>query len=108
MQVNRNGYTKVLAPRRTRNVQMVVPNKREHITILSAISADGGTIPNMYIFKGAKATKTYIALCEDGAIIGIQKRMDGQPSFCTMDGPFFASIDQEGRFLTFLKVADGS
>ena len=50
IQANRNGHTKVFAARGTRNVQVVVPNEREHITILSAISADGRTIPNMYIF----------------------------------------------------------
>ena len=83
-------------------------NEREHITILSAILADGGTIPNMYVFKGARARKRYIGLNEEGAIIGMQKRVDGQPSFFTMDGAFFAIIDKKGRFLTFPKAFDGS
>ena len=74
IQANRNGHTKVFAARGTRNVQGVVFDEREHITILTAISADGGTIPNMYVFKGARARKRYIALCEEGAIIGMQKK----------------------------------
>ena len=108
IQANRNGYTKVFATRGTRNVQVVVPNEREHITILSAISADGGTVPNMYVFKGARARKRYIGLCEEEAIIGMQKRVDGQLPFFIMDGAFFAIIDKKGRFLTFPKAFDGS
>ena len=77
VQANRSRHTKVLAPRGTRNVQMVMPNEREHITILSAISADDGTILNMYIFKGVRAKKRYIGLYEEGAIIAMQKRVDG-------------------------------
>ena len=74
IQANRNEHTKVFATRGTRNVQVVVPNEREHITILSAISANRGTVPNMYVFKDTRARKWYIGLCEEEAIIGMQKK----------------------------------
>ena len=48
VQANRNGLTGVFASRRTKNVQMVVPNEREHITTLTMISAIGENISNIF------------------------------------------------------------
>ena len=78
----------------------MVPNKKKHITILSVILANGGTISNTYIFKGVRARKKYITFCKEGAIIRMQKGVDGQAPLLTMDGPFLVIIDQEGGFLT--------
>ena len=63
----------MFATRGTRNVQVVVPNEREHITILSAISADGGTVPNMYVFKGARARKRYKEHLAQWASLALKK-----------------------------------
>ena len=99
VQANRNGYTRVFASRGTRNVQCVVPNEKEHLTILSAISASGVSIPNYYIFKGKRASKTYIQLCEDGATIGMSKKgwMDNHLFAQWMDY-FLNSLTTRGDF----------
>ena len=104
MQANKNGHTKVFAPRGTRNVQVVVPNEREHITILNAISANGDILPNMYIFKGVKVRKKYIALCEEGAIIGMQKKgwMDIHLFSLWMD-QFLTTLTKMGDFSPLAK-----
>ena len=66
MQANKNGHTKVFASRGTRQVQMVVPNETEHITILRRIST----------------------ICQNGATIDIQKKgwMDAHLFALWMDG----------------------
>ena len=97
IQANRNRHTKVFAARRTRNVQVVVPNERKHITILNAISTDGGTIPNMYVFKDARARKRYIALCEERAIIGMQKEWMDSHLLQWMEH-FLQSLTKRGDF----------
>ena len=74
MQANKNGHTKVFALRGTRSVQKLVPNDREQMTILSAISASGDTIPNYYVIKGTRPRVKYISLCEEGATMGMQKK----------------------------------
>ena len=109
MQANRNGYSKVFAARGTRNVQVVLPNEKEHISILTAIAPSGDTIPKFYISKGMRARKRYIALCEEGATIGMQKKgLDGFSPFCTMDGPFYQCNDKKVRLLTYAKAPNGA
>ena len=54
VQANRNDHTRVFASRGTRNVQCIVPNEKEHLTILSAISVSGMSIPNYYRSSRAK------------------------------------------------------
>ena len=97
VQADRNGHIRVFASRGTRNMQCVVSNEREHLTILSAISASGVSIPNYYIFKGKRASKTYIQLCEDGATIGMNKKgwMDSHLFVQWMDH-FLNSLTQRG------------
>ena len=74
MLVNKSGLTRVFASRRTKNVQIVVPNEREHVTILTIISTIGESIFNYYIFKDKRAKYKYITLCKDGTTIGMSKK----------------------------------
>ena len=53
---------------------IVIPNERENITILTVIATSGDTIPNYYVFKGARVRNKYIALFERGATMRMQKR----------------------------------
>ena len=71
---SRNGVGKVFASRGTRNVHTITSNEREWISVLTSINANGETIPNYYIFKGMRSARDYLALCENGAIFGMQKR----------------------------------
>ena len=73
-QANQNGLSKVFAKRGIRGVHQVIPSEREWLSILSAINASGGTIPNYYIFKGVRKFRDYTALCEEGAPLGMQKK----------------------------------
>ena len=64
----------MIAGKGTRAVHSSAPNEKEWLTILAAINAAGKTIPNFYIFKGMRRTRDYIALCEDKAIMTMQKK----------------------------------
>ena len=55
-------------------MNIVVPNEREHITILTTIAANGDAISNYYVVKGARVRSKYIALYEEGATMGMHKR----------------------------------
>ena len=54
MHANRNGCAGVFALKDIRYIQIVVSNEREHITILNAIRANRGTIPNITSLKVQK------------------------------------------------------
>ena len=71
---SRNGVGMVFASRRTRNVHTITPNEREWISVLTSINVNGETIPNYYIFKGMRSARDHVALCENGATFGMQKR----------------------------------
>ena len=62
----------MLAKWSSRSVHSIGPNQREHLSILSYINANGGSIPNFYILKGTYFLEDYIAHCEDGVVMGIQ------------------------------------
>ena len=80
-------------------MQCIVPNEREHLTILSAISASGVSTPNYYIFKGKRASKTYIQLCEDGATFGMSKKgWMGNHLFAQWMDHFLNSLITRGDF----------
>lgn len=66
------GGNLVFAKRGTRSVHAVVPDAREHITVLSCINAAGQSIPNYYIFKGRRRERDYICKCEVGATMSMQ------------------------------------
>ena len=51
VQAGRSGGATVLARTRSRSIDCIEPNKREHFSILSCINAEGGYIPNFYILK---------------------------------------------------------
>ena len=71
---SRNEVGKVLATVNSRKVYTIIPNEREWISVLICINANGGSISNYYIFKGVKAERNYLALCENGSTFGLQKR----------------------------------
>ena len=72
VQAGRSGGATVLAKRGSRSVHSIEPDQREHLSVLSCINADGGSIPNFYILKGTFFLEDYIARCEDGAVMGMQ------------------------------------
>jgi hypothetical protein len=72
-QAGSSGGGRVLAKTGARNVHIITPNEREHISILSCINAASDSIPNFYIFKGKKFQRAHIAKCEAGARMGMQK-----------------------------------
>ena len=41
-----------------RSVHSIEPDQREHLSVLSYINANGGSIPNFYILKGRTSWKT--------------------------------------------------
>jgi len=53
-------------------VHSIEPDHREHLSVLSCINADGGSIPNFYILKGKYFLEDYVARCEEGAVMGMQ------------------------------------
>ena len=65
----------VLAKRGNRSVHSLESNQREHLSVLSCINADGGSIPNFYILKGSYFLEDYIARCEPGAVMGMQQNV---------------------------------
>ena len=42
-----------LVKRGSRSVHSIEPNQREHLSVLSYVNADGGSISNFYILKGS-------------------------------------------------------
>ena len=62
----------MLAKQANRSVHSIEPNQREHLSVLSCINADCGSIPNFYILKGTYFLEDYIARCEDSAVMGMQ------------------------------------
>ena len=62
----------VLAKRGSRFEHSIEPDQREHLSVLSYVNADGGSIPNFYILKGSYFLEDYIARCEEGAVIEMQ------------------------------------
>lgn len=72
VQAARNGGATVLAKRGSRSVHSIEPDHKEHLSVLSCINADGGSIPNFYILKGKYFLEDYVARCEEGAVMGMQ------------------------------------
>ena len=70
----RNGVGKVLAARGSRNVHTITSNEREWILVLTCFNANGDTIPHYYIFKGVRARRDYLALCESRSTFWMQKK----------------------------------
>ena len=62
----------MLAKTGSRSVHSIEPDQREHLSVLSCVNIDGGSIPNFYILKGSYFLEDYIARCEEGAVMGMQ------------------------------------
>ena len=73
VQARRSDGDTVLAKRGSRSVHSIEPNQREHLSVLSCVNANGGSIPNFYILKGSYFFEDYIARCELGAVMGMQQ-----------------------------------
>ena len=73
-QVRQSGQAKVFAKRGLKEVHKIVPREREWLSVLSTINASGQTIPNYYIFKGIRKLREYTMFCEEGAMLGMQKK----------------------------------
>ena len=97
-QANQNGLGKVFAKRGVRGIHQILPSEREWLSVLSAVNANGECIPNYYIFKGIRKIKNYVALCEEGAMMGMQKKgwMDTIHFMEWMDH-FIHKMESEGR-----------
>ena len=87
-QANQNGLGKVFTKMGVRGIHQIFPNEREWLSVLSAVNANGESIPNYYIFKEIRKIKKYVALCEEGAMMGKQKKGWMDTIQAMMDGSF--------------------
>jgi hypothetical protein len=55
----------------SRSVYSIEPDQREHLSVVSCINADGGSIPNFYILKGTYFLQDYVKRCEDNAVMAM-------------------------------------
>ena len=75
VQAGKSGGATVLAKRGSRLVHSIEPDQREHLSVLSCVNVDGGSLPNFYILKESYFLDDYIAKCEEGAVIGMQSNL---------------------------------
>ena len=73
-QANKNELGKVFARKGARKNQVIMPNAREWMTILTTINVVGEYLPNFYIFKNTRATRKYVSKWEEGTIWAMQKK----------------------------------
>jgi hypothetical protein len=71
VQAGRSGGATVLAKTESRSVHSIEPDQREHLSVLSCINAEGGSIPNFYILKGTYFLQDYVKRCEDNAVMAM-------------------------------------
>ena len=97
-QATQSDQAKVFSKRGVRGVHKIVLGEREWLSLLSAINASGQTIPNYYIFKGIRKLRNYTMFCEEGAMLGMQKKgwMDSTHFMEWMDF-FVHRMIEEGR-----------
>ena len=60
----KNGSAHIIAHRGAKNVHYIVPDKREWLSVLVCINADGASIPSFYIFRGKRLRQNYVKKCE--------------------------------------------
>ena len=73
-QVGRNGGgTLVFAQRGSKSVHTIIPNSKEHLTVLLCVNAIGDHVPNFYIFKRKRKSRNYIIRCEPEAVFAMQQ-----------------------------------
>ena len=73
-QNNKNGLGKVIARKGAKKNQVIIPNERESMTVLTIINAAKEYLSHFYIFKGTRATREYVSKCEEGAMSAMQKK----------------------------------
>lgn len=66
-QAGSNGVVVVLTRRDVRQAHTITLDVHDHLLVLSCINAEGGCLPNFYIFKGKQMGRTYIKKCETGS-----------------------------------------
>ena len=74
VQIGRNGGGHVIARKGAQNVQSIVLDKREWLSMLVCINAGGASIPSFYIFCGKRFCKNYIQKCEPGATMAMEQK----------------------------------
>ena len=52
--ISKSGGGMMIARRAAKNVQSIVPNQREWLSILVCVNVAGQSIPSFYIFKGKR------------------------------------------------------
>ena len=57
-----------------RGIHQIIPCEREWLSVLLAININRDSIPNYYIFKQIRKVKNYVALCKEGAMMGMLKK----------------------------------
>jgi hypothetical protein len=110
-QAGRNRGGRVLAKIGTKYMREIIPNEREHVTVLICINSDGEYIPNLYIFKGKQRKDEYIRKCESGAVYAMQKKawMSGYIFYKWLDH-FFRNLEVRGgisQIKRHLLILDG-
>ena len=73
VQGSRSGGATILARKGSRYVHFIKPNQREHLSILSCVNVDGGSIPNFYILKGTYFLEDYVANCKEDVVMAMQQ-----------------------------------
>ena len=74
VQAGRNGDALVISQRGARQVQKIIPDEREWLSVLVCVNAARSAIPSFYIFKGKRFRQNYIERCESGATMAMQGR----------------------------------
>jgi hypothetical protein len=72
VQAGRSGGATVLAKMGSRSMHSIEADQKEHLSVLSCINAEGGSIPNFYILKGTYFLKDYVKRCEENAVMAMQ------------------------------------
>ena len=68
----RSGGARVLAKRGSKFVHSIEQDRKEHLSVLSCVNANGGCIPNFYILKGSYFLEDYIANCKEDVFMDMQ------------------------------------
>lgn len=72
--IGRDNGMHVLAKGGMKEVSQIVPDSKEWVTIMCAVSAAGTKIPCLYIFKGTRYIIDWVANCEPGAAFATGKK----------------------------------
>lgn len=104
-QAGRNGGGRVFVRTSSRVVHRIISNKREWLSVLTCINANGGSIPNLYIFKGQRVIDDYTGRCKKDAVMAMQEKawMTGYIFFKWLDHfAVHTGVTPENRHLLIL------